>query len=60
METYNQILTDRWKKSQKIEGLEKQNDELKQLLRQYMSAKVNEELQVPPNDILRAQANMIR
>jgi len=33
--------------------LQKQNEELKQLLDQYLGSKVNEELQIPPTHVIR-------
>ena len=39
--------------------MELQNTELKALLRQYMGARVNDELQVPPTQIMLAQAGMM-
>jgi dynein regulatory complex protein 1 len=60
MTAYNKILNERWQKSHKIDSLEKQNGELKQLLRGYLSSKVNEEFQVPPSQVLLDQAGMLR
>jgi dynein regulatory complex protein 1 len=37
-------------------NLQKQNEELKALLDQYLSSKVNEELQVPPTHVIRTTA----
>jgi dynein regulatory complex protein 1 len=45
---YNKLLTDRQNLLDETEGLRMQNDELRSLLNQYMSAKINEELYVPP------------
>ncbi|KAI8832029.1 sperm tail-domain-containing protein [Chytridium lagenaria] len=39
------LLSQRWDITQEITSIRSQNDELKSLLRQYMSAKVNDELQ---------------
>merc|ERR1719482_2292707 len=44
------------KRSESIDGavnMQKQNEELKQLLDQYLGSKVNEELQVPPTHVIR-------
>ncbi|KAI8905824.1 sperm tail-domain-containing protein [Gorgonomyces haynaldii] len=60
MQKYNQILTQRYHLSQEISSIKHQNDELKALLRQYMSARVNDELQIPPTQIMLAQAGMLR
>lgn len=59
MEKYHTLLTQRWQTSQKITAMEQQNEELKVLLRQYMHARVNDELRVPPTQIMFAQAGMI-
>lgn len=58
MEHYHTLLTQRFQTSQKISLIEKQNGELKALLRQYMNARVNDELQVPPTHIMLAQAGL--
>ncbi|KAJ3206234.1 hypothetical protein HDU67_008299 [Dinochytrium kinnereticum] len=60
MEKYNDLLGERWEMTQEIGSIRNQNDELKSLLRQYMSAKVNDELQVPPTQIMLAQAGMLQ
>jgi dynein regulatory complex protein 1 len=59
MEKYHSLLTQRWQVSQKIASIQQQNEELKSLLRQYMSARVNDELQIPPTQIMLAQAGML-
>ena len=59
MELYHDLLSQRWQTSQKITAMELQNTELKALLRQYMGARVNDELQVPPTQIMLAQAGMM-
>ena len=41
--------------TQEIAAIQRQNDELKQLLRQYMVSQINDELQVPPTQILLSQ-----
>ncbi|KAJ3095060.1 hypothetical protein HDU96_001362 [Phlyctochytrium bullatum] len=60
MEKYNSLLTQRWEMTQEITSISQQNEELKGLLRQYMSAKINDELQVPPTQIMLAQAGMLQ
>jgi dynein regulatory complex protein 1 len=55
METYNVLLTERFAVIQDIQHLSQQNAELKQVLRQYMSAKINEELCIPPTKVLMGQ-----
>lgn len=60
MEKYNETLSERWQLSQEINSVRHQNDELKALLRQYMSARVNDELQIPPTEIMLAQAGMFQ
>ncbi|KAJ3323365.1 hypothetical protein HDV06_001885 [Boothiomyces sp. JEL0866] len=59
MEKYNTLLTQRWQVSQKIEVTTRQNEELKALLRQYMASRINDELQIPPTQIMLAQAGML-
>ncbi|KAJ3414827.1 hypothetical protein HDV05_005984 [Chytridiales sp. JEL 0842] len=59
MQKYNSLLTERWQLTEDIKSVSVQNDELKALLRQYMAAKVNDELQVPPTQIMLAQAGML-
>jgi len=60
MEKYHSVLNERWIKSNKIEMLERTNGELKRLLREYMGANINDELQVPPTQILLSQAGLLR
>jgi dynein regulatry complex protein 1 len=48
MEKYSSVLKDREGLLTETSSLRGQNDELRQLLEQYMTAKVNEELYVPP------------
>jgi dynein regulatory complex protein 1 len=43
---------------QDIDSYKNQNEGLKALLQQYMSAQVNEELEVPPTKIMLAQAGI--
>jgi dynein regulatory complex protein 1 len=57
MEKYNAVLNQRFVVSQDIDRIKSQNTELRALLRQYMSAKVNDELQVPPAQILLSEIN---
>ncbi|KAJ3238887.1 hypothetical protein HDU78_003297 [Chytriomyces hyalinus] len=52
MKKYNSLLTERYQLTEDIESVHSQNEELKNLLRQYMSAKVNDELEVPPTQIM--------
>jgi dynein regulatory complex protein 1 len=52
MSKYHILVRDRWNLYQEINDIRKQNDEMKILLRQYLTAKVNEELQVPPAKVL--------
>lgn len=58
MEKYHQVLSERWQLTQEIESIDRQNNELRQLLRQYMSAPVNDDLQIPPTQIMLAQAGI--
>jgi dynein regulatory complex protein 1 len=59
MEKYNKLLTERYTLTQDISSVKQQNDELKGLLKHYMAAKINEELQVPPTQVMLAQAGML-
>jgi dynein regulatry complex protein 1 len=59
MEKYHQELTERYNLSLENKSLGRQNAELKNLLRQYMEARVNDELQIPPSQIMLAQAGML-
>eukprot|EP01116_Phalansterium_solitarium_P015930 TRINITY_DN3584_c0_g1_i1.p1 TRINITY_DN3584_c0_g1~~TRINITY_DN3584_c0_g1_i1.p1 ORF type:complete len:660 (-),score=312.37 TRINITY_DN3584_c0_g1_i1:391-2370(-) len=45
---YNAVLQERAKLVEDTEAIRKQNDELKQLLNQYLGSTVNDQLQVPP------------
>ncbi|KAJ3317271.1 hypothetical protein HDU93_004127 [Gonapodya sp. JEL0774] len=52
MQKYNKVLTERWNLWQEISTTEKQNRELKQLLRSYFTASVNDDLVIPPTTVL--------
>lgn len=52
---YNEILKKRMELAQSISSIKQQNQELKDLLRQYMSSEINNELQISPTKILMAQ-----
>ncbi|KAJ3063744.1 hypothetical protein HDU98_000466 [Podochytrium sp. JEL0797] len=52
MKKYNALLTERYQLTEDIDAVRSQSEELKGLLRQYMSAKVNDELQIPPTQIM--------
>lgn len=58
MEKYNTLLNERCNLTLEISAVQTQNEELKNLLKHYMSAKINEELQVPPTQIMLAQAGL--
>jgi dynein regulatory complex protein 1 len=60
MEKYNQLLSERWQLTQEITSVTRQNSELRQLLKQYMTARVNDDLHVPPTRILLAQAGLLQ
>lgn len=53
LKKYYELLQKRSKAIDSAVGLQKQNEELKQLLDQYLGSKVNEELQVPPTHVIR-------
>jgi dynein regulatory complex protein 1 len=59
MEAYNGILNQRKDLSYEINSISTQNLELKSLLRQYMAARINEELVIPPTQIMLAQAGLL-
>ena len=52
MKQYHDLLTTRWNKLGENRALQKQNQELRELLSQYLSSKVNEELQIPPTSLI--------
>ncbi|KAI8917106.1 sperm tail-domain-containing protein [Powellomyces hirtus] len=58
MSHYNAELVARYALTQEIDAIQRQNEELKGLLRQYMVARVNADLQVPPAKILMLQAGV--
>jgi len=60
MQKYNKILMERMALAEDIKFFKEQNSELKALLRQYMNSKVNEELEIPPTQIMLAQAGILR
>ena len=51
---YNKLLTSRAANIDVAVNLQNENEQLKQLLDQYLSSKINEELQVPPTHVIRA------
>ncbi|XP_060221091.1 dynein regulatory complex protein 1 isoform X1 [Meriones unguiculatus] len=53
LEKYHFVLTQRAKLLMETESLEQQNAEMQSLLQQYLQAKVNTELQVPPTQSFR-------
>mmetsp|Transcript_42001 Transcript_42001/g.121784 ORF Transcript_42001/g.121784 Transcript_42001/m.121784 type:complete len:669 (-) Transcript_42001:51-2057(-) len=53
LKKYYELLQKRSKAIDNAVSLQKQNEELKQLLDQYLGSKVNEELQVPPTHVIR-------
>ncbi|KAJ3162800.1 hypothetical protein HDU86_003774 [Geranomyces michiganensis] len=58
MSHYNAELVGRYALTQEIDAIQRQNEELKGLLHQYLNAKVNQDLQVPPARILMLQAGV--
>merc|ERR1711977_758738 len=57
LQKYFESLGSRAKSIDSAVNMQKQNEELKQLLDQYLGSKVNEELQVPPTHVIRVVAN---
>lgn len=53
MQKYHQLLTNRGTLIGEVGDLQQQNDELKALLNQYLSSKINEDLHVPPTQVIR-------
>merc|ERR1719284_2312833 len=53
LKKYYDLLQKRSKSIDSAVSMQKQNEELKQLLDQYLGSKVNEELQVPPTHVIR-------
>jgi dynein regulatory complex protein 1 len=49
---YNQLLETRSGQLHEVVGLQRQNDELRTLLNQYLSSKINEELVIPPTQVI--------
>ncbi len=58
MERYGRVLEERMAATLECRRLAQQNAELKGLLNQYMTSRVNEELCVPPSKVLLAQAGL--
>ena len=52
---FSSILNARTKLIEENSALAKQNDELRLLLSKYMQSKVNQELQIPPSQIIQLQ-----
>ncbi|CAF1479790.1 unnamed protein product, partial [Rotaria sordida] len=55
LQKYHSILNARAKLMDENSALAKQNDELRLLLSKYMQSKVNQELQIPPSQIIQLQ-----
>jgi len=53
MEKYEGIVKDRAAAINEVHSLENQNGELKKLMNQYLSADVNDELHIPPTQVIR-------
>ena len=53
MESYNAILTERSDLVKEVGALRQQNEELNNVLSQYLTAQVNDELIVPPTQTIR-------
>merc|ERR1712125_276109 len=53
LKKYYELLQRRSKAIDSAVNMQKQNEELKQLLDQYLGSKVNEDLQVPPTHVIR-------
>jgi dynein regulatory complex protein 1 len=55
MQKYHQLLTNRGSLIGEVGDLQQQNDELKALLNQYLSSKINEDLHVPPTQVIKLE-----
>ena len=55
LEKYDSVLEDRTALIDEVNQLEQDNADLKALLHQYLSSKVNSELQIPPTQVIRVQ-----
>ena len=58
LKSYGDVLKDRAKALDDCDALQAQNTELKALLHQYMSADINQELQIPPTVVMAHQVRM--
>mmetsp|Transcript_31255 Transcript_31255/g.81992 ORF Transcript_31255/g.81992 Transcript_31255/m.81992 type:complete len:684 (-) Transcript_31255:652-2703(-) len=52
LQKYNSLLTERMATIEDTEQLRRQNEELKLLLNQYLNSKVNDELHIPPLNVI--------
>lgn len=52
LEKYNKLLTDRGGSLREVESLQHQNTELRALLNQYLSSRINGELKIPPTQVI--------
>ncbi|BFZ20885.1 hypothetical protein BsWGS_23923 [Bradybaena similaris] len=57
LDKYHDVLNSRASLLTEVEGLKQQNTELRILLHQYVSSKVNNELEVPPTRVLQLEVN---
>ena len=53
---YNDTLEERSNLINEVSSLHTQNEELKELLNQYLGAKVNDMLHIPPTQVIRVDA----
>jgi len=56
-EKYSHVLKERSTLIGETDSLRQQNSELRMLLHQYLSSKVNQELEIPPTRVLQVEAN---
>jgi dynein regulatory complex protein 1 len=52
LEKYHALLQSRAASLSEVDSLQHQNAELRALLNQYLSSRINEELQIPPTQII--------
>ncbi len=55
---YHKLLVKRSESIDKCVALQKQNQQLKQLLDQYLASKINQDLQIPPSQVIRVPVVM--
>ena len=57
LQDYNRTLEERTALIDEVDSLREQNQELKNVLNHYLNAQVNDELHVPPTQVIRIDAS---